>query len=464
MDEHVFLYEYIAKGSRVVIYGLGDIGKNYIAQIKETKWCDIVAISDRSRKEELSEYRYLAPIELATLDEEAYDYIVIAISNYMVIKEVANEFERLEIPMEKVVSCAKRRGFNIQDSNEDIKREGALKIFLMLEGGIGDHIVFLSFYEKLIEICPSAIIDVGGNIVALNAFYSHKLNVRNCYSKTKKIELKEHYTEYDLILTLNHDIYIEKMDSLRIGEQCNKLLDMLKAYISEFPKEYSENRTNMVPYLLLNRAIKRGQNRYLALGGKTFALSHKAIKIELEDSVFSEFENMKLGDKYITLNLGTDSNLYFGGKTQTKVWPKEYYEQLVVLLKETYPEYKLIQLGHENSISIKNVDQTVFGKSLELVKYILANSRLHIDVEGGLVHMATALNTKCVVFFGPTPVEYYGYPENINLVSTHCNNCMGLLKDWYVECCINEEKAECMYEITPQIAMQAIMQELKKGE
>ena len=63
------------------------------------------------------------------------------------------------------------------------------------------------------------------------------------------------------------------------------------------------------------------------------------------------------------------------------------------------------------------------GESLELVKYVLKGSLLHIDCDSGLVHLATQLGTKCVVLFGQTSVWYFGYEQNINIVSKVCNSC-----------------------------------------
>jgi ADP-heptose:LPS heptosyltransferase len=52
---------------------------------------------------------------------------------------------------------------------------------------------------------------------------------------------------------------------------------------------------------------------------------------------------------------------------------------------------------------------------------------MHIDDEGGLVHMATALGTKCAVLFGPTPVGIFGYEQNINICADTCKECFGIV-------------------------------------
>ena len=92
------------------------------------------------------------------------------------------------------------------------------------------------------------------------------------------------------------------------------------------------------------------------------------------------------------------------------------------------------------------------GSDFRLAFYLLKNSIVHIDIEGGLVHIATQLGTKCVVLFGPTIKEYYGYEQNINIQAGGCHNCWGLYSD-VNRCARSMEEPECMYSITPELVM-----------
>ena len=76
-------------------------------------------------------------------------------------------------------------------------------------------------------------------------------------------------------------------------------------------------------------------------------------------------------------------------------------------------------------------------------------------IEGGLVHLATNLGTKCVVLFSPTQPNIYAYPNNINIVYATCNGCYGLYENGYA-CARGLEKPECMYSITPEMVMEKI--------
>ena len=88
---------------------------------------------------------------------------------------------------------------------------------------------------------------------------------------------------------------------------------------------------------------------------------------------------------------------------------------------------------------------------MELTKYILANSLLHVGCEGGLVHLATALGTKCLVLFDPSDVHQYGFARNINLVSEVCSSCMYIFGDGGLRDCMRGNKEPpCMLSLTPQ--------------
>ena len=109
-------------------------------------------------------------------------------------------------------------------------------------------------------------------------------------------------------------------------------------------------------------------------------------------------------------------------------------------------------------IKIENADRCFMGINFELTKYILANSLLHVGCEGGLIHLATQLGTKCLVLFGFTPVEYFGYKQNINLVSDVCTPCMAIWESGSGRTCMRDKNAKeppCMLAHMPQKVFEA---------
>ena len=111
---------------------------------------------------------------------------------------------------------------------------------------------------------------------------------------------------------------------------------------------------------------------------------------------------------------------------------------------------------------MKNVHLNLAGKtSLDEIKAILKNSLLHIDGEGGLVHLRHALKAgpSCVLF-GPSSPEVLGYSENINLSSGACPiHCEFYHDDWLKECVKNLD-CVCMKELKPDFVFTKISQYL----
>ncbi|WP_428073006.1 glycosyltransferase family 9 protein [Candidatus Avelusimicrobium faecicola] len=106
-----------------------------------------------------------------------------------------------------------------------------------------------------------------------------------------------------------------------------------------------------------------------------------------------------------------------------------------------------------------NADKNLAGKtSLEEIKVILKHAFLHIDSEGGLVHLRHALKggASCV-FYGPTSPQVYGYSENISLCSNVCPiYCECYSRTWQKKCL--RGKRICMESITPQYALDKIIE------
>ena len=113
-------------------------------------------------------------------------------------------------------------------------------------------------------------------------------------------------------------------------------------------------------------------------------------------------------------------------------------------------------------LKIENADRHFMNVDLELTKYILANSLLHVGCEGGLVHLATALGTKCLVLFGASGVDYFGYNRNINIASDVCFPCMYTMPDW-TDCLRGVREPPCMLSHTPQLVCEITCGYLKNN-
>jgi ADP-heptose:LPS heptosyltransferase len=151
---------------------------------------------------------------------------------------------------------------------------------------------------------------------------------------------------------------------------------------------------------------------------------------------------------YITVHHGFDST-FLPARTRTTDYSStknismEQWRQIASLIREQGVE--IIQLGSVEEERIEGVTHCLNGQtSFEEAGLLIKHSLCHIDTEGGLVHLAHAVHGRCVVLFGPTPVEFFGYPQNINLEPSGCRACWFATQNWLIECPRHTDGPECM--------------------
>ena len=171
------------------------------------------------------------------------------------------------------------------------------------------------------------------------------------------------------------------------------------------------------------------------------------VNIPLAPKYKAAFKRLRL-DKYITIYSDIERDI---SSPKVKTWPLRHLVEYVSLMKKKFPSVEIVQCGGRGDINVANVDRNFCGCDLELTKYILANSLLHVGCEGGLIHLATALGTKCIVLFGFTDVHFYGYNQNINIVSAVCHPCADVFYNCMSRICLRGAKEPpCMLSHTPQ--------------
>ena len=313
-------------------------------------------------------------------------------------------------------------------------------------GGLGDYIISAKVLEEIQKLCE----------VAIDVFCEKEMFGRAVYGSRKDVALREYKdfeknrNSYDLALLVEHFIHIKNYDKKRLSELSPVLYQKVRYILDNWDKVYVD-----IPQQCWRERIQFERCRVLGLDrwselrmGEAFEIADKKVWIPMDVSYLKKWEESGYENKkYITINYGAD--VMRAGFRQLKMWSKEYYEELVGLIHQELPEMKVVQLGDKDAEMVKGCDKYVFGESMEQTKWILQKSLVHIDCEGGLVHLATQLGTKCIVIFGPTPLHMYGYEENINLQSTMCSNCMGVHEDWAYNCYKGQEIPECMRSVTP---------------
>lgn len=344
----------------------------------------------------------------------------------------------------------------IRDSSREFGQssqfsDDVLHIAFCPTGGLGDYIISAKVLEEIQGICACR----------LDVFCEKEVFGRTVYSSRKDVFLRAYKDfeksrgSYDLALLVEHFVHVKNYDrkrlsglSPRLYQKVSYIVDNWDWLYVDIPENYWRER------IQFERCRTLGLDRWTELRmGKAFEIADKKVFIPMDRFGMEEWEKSGYAEKtYITMNYGAD--VMRAGFKQLKMWPKAYFAELVKMLHQEFPNMKAVQLGSSDAECVEGCDKYVFGKSMEQTKWILKNSLVHIDCEGGLVHLATQLGTKCVVIFGPTPVHIYGYAENINLWNKKCSNCMGLHNNWAYQCYRGQEASECMASITPETVFQ----------
>ena len=308
---------------------------------------------------------------------------------------------------------------------------GKVSIAFILRYGLGDCIIAKKVFDALTEIEPDCAIDI---------FYKeerHRAFAATFYSDSRNLNIilsqKDFYKKlvenYDLSLNVagGHFTRVEYMNSRNLKEKSPALLGTVnkinKYNEQNFGKVLNSMRFIALRNMLAAQILHKNFFHFLSCDG-VLPLREDKLCLSLLLKYKPEFDKLNLGN-YITIY--TNINERHKEHPKIKTWSADYLVEYVTILKKHFPKIEIVQTGGEKDVKVKNADRHFLGVDLELTKYILANSLLHVGCEGGLIHLATQLGTKCVVIFGPTCLDYYGYSQNINLSAEVCNPCMFVL-------------------------------------
>ncbi len=318
-----------------------------------------------------------------------------------------------------------------------------LRVAIRNGGGLGDSIMDVAFIQNLRRHLPfGSRVDYFAKTASVFASHPALDRVSNDTSSLKK-------ADYDIVLIQHRFFIVDKLDE----EKTRRLSPVLFEFCQHLRelKDTVLKGTNDNNGLYTMYAELLGKNRWEQMDLKSITGfdRHSPVYMPIAESAFSVLERNCLKKfRYITIDRGVDSN--FDSKCP-KLWPLGHYHKLVAQLKENFPDITIVQIGANDKFGTVGADIELLGKtSLEETKVLLKNSLLHIDVEGGLIHLNHALHGKSLVIFGPTPVKTFGYDNNINLTSNACpGTCHWVIADWQKKCLRGFDESPCMAATQP---------------
>jgi len=455
--QYLFPFEFVEKGSKIVIFGAGKVGQNYIQQLNLSNYCKLLFVVD-------DEYHELSvPLYVPNKIKEfigIFDFIVVAdnsVENILAKKRyllangvaankiICSDDRSLQYAYSPVQTIATK---NYEERFAYEKQQ--LAIAFRICGGLGDCVITKVIVQELVKIVPDCLIDIYCEmdrvVPVAKSIYAGDQNINRILADCNYAQHVEHYP---LAIRAAYIMEIEGFSYGNVYKYSPILAKKIIALIEQYD-HYCANIDQMRyrRFIHFKRAEYWKINCYTTYNhSDIFNIKDRRVHIPLQEEYEEKFKELRWG-KYITFNYSVSQwgKISFG----TKMWCGEYYEEFIRLFKEKYPDIAVVQIGSKNTQHIDGVDHYLLGESLELAKYVLKNAIFHLDGECGLVHLATQLGTMCIVLFGPTPMEYFSYPENINIVSEACGGCMDISEDAVQNCIKGLSEPECMMSILPE--------------
>ncbi|MEO8762093.1 MAG: glycosyltransferase family 9 protein [Bacteroidia bacterium] len=147
---------------------------------------------------------------------------------------------------------------------------------------------------------------------------------------------------------------------------------------------------------------------------------------------FPSTKNDILPKPFIAVQVSAGNN-----KISYKNWPVNYWIDFLKLVLQQYPDKKIILLGDENEVNLsakitsklnQNVISFIGKTSVTEVMNIINQADFFIGLDGGLMHLAVALQKPTFTIWGASSITLYGYEQFSNLhkcvsLNLACNPC-----------------------------------------
>lgn len=465
--QYLFPFEVVPKGARVLIYGAGLVGQEYLKQLLTTGFCIPVGFIDRNATQapRLSIPVY-PPEKISGL---SFDYVVIALRTAIGVNSIRSLLQQYGVKNECVIFTGPRieipsiyfpdEGVNVISSFA-FQKQCSVSFIFSVAGGLGDMIIQKKFIEEIIRLSPHCVIDIftAHMLDFLKFLYKESPNV-NLVVLNMGVRYRKYLSQYAFGMSFDGSTRwsVDFLAPNKFTENSDVLLGKLRSLKEKYEKEMSSS--HIPDYVFYSRRNYRKINCYewLSFDG-IFDIKDRWVDIP---SILDFPSNLDviIRNTFITIN-SSAGNGGFEDKV-AKMWPLKYWRTLLEILHNTYPDITVVQLGAKESFSLDGADHHIFGESFDIVSMLLKKAMLHIDIEGGLVHLASQLKTKCVVLFGPTSQAYFAYENNINIVAGACHGCCGLYSD-IDRCARDMVEPECMYKITPELVMSKITEYMEQ--
>ena len=343
------------------------------------------------------------------------------------------------------------------------------KILIIRFSALGDLVLTTPIFRELKRIFPHAQITMltsAGNGSVLNNnphidnFIWYKR--QESYSELNKLIKKLQKENFDIVFDAHRSLrsiwIVWHLTIFRLHTKPKVWLinkrSWQRSLLINFKINFLKNTLSQRMHLLLPLQKETGLllNNHTELFPNTYIV--KKINIFLK-------KNNLLHKKYIAIGPSASYPL--------KRWPLKYFNELIsILIKDDFP---VVLVGGKNETENTKLEQDFYGKvinaagkftSLESAE-LLRHARVVVTNDTSISHLAEAMQTPAIVFFGAT-VREFGYSpflkESKVMETEEKLKCRPCSRDGRGSCS-NPDKLRCLTSITPEMVL-AIITELNE--
>lgn len=326
---------------------------------------------------------------------------------------------------------------------------GEVSVAVAVTGGVGDLIVCARFLRDLRQAAPGVVFDLFCPRPALAEWiFAGVPGFRQPHHDILFDALRRDYT---VALRVNQTVvsYEADADWPALRRQ-PALVEVLMAIRKS--RRDVEDFIQQHPYrdnFLARTAVFSGASRRDSLH-RMAGIRYGGDRYDLSADAFAPARFGLVPGRYVTVHNGYDPDFIIAGSRATKCYP--HFGPVIERLRQDYPDLAFVQVGTSTSEPIAACDLDLIGRTtLPEAAGLLAGAALHLDNEGGLVHLAACHGVRSVVVFGPTPSAYFGYPGNVNIDPAVCGDCWWLTRSWMERCAKGHAVPRCLHETPPDL-------------
>lgn len=337
-----------------------------------------------------------------------------------------------------------RRGAVVRDLAALRRERGddAVLVCIKATGGLGDFIVIARFFRDLFAACEPVVFDVCASVPGQAEWiFSGVPGFRSVLSDSLFDAVRP---SYDVAFSVTQSILVHgdgaATPALRKAPRLAAICRSISRYGARIEPFITHQPT--LDNGLARRAVFAGASRrdFLHAIAK---VSYGGDGLPVATSTAVQGTLAGRDRPVLTVHNGFDSGFIISGRRATKCYP--HFDRVVELVKAHHPDLLVVQLGTDTSTPIPAADINLIGRTnLKEAAGVIAGAVLHLDNEGGLVHLAACYGVPSCVLFGPTPSDYFGYPGNINIDPPVCGNCWWIESTWMDRCPRGFDRPICL--------------------